>query len=109
MEFKDRELLNELKERLPVNVKLHLKNLIAFGSRVRGDASPDSDLDVVALIDEVSPEIERCISDTAYQVMWDHDFNPMISLLVFSESKFKNSFRRGFSFYRNVMQEGIQI
>ena len=105
----DRQLVEEFKRRLPPEVREHLRQMILFGSRVRGDASHDSDLDLVALVDIKTPELEQVLDETAYNLMWDHDFHPVISLKVFSEDRFRNAFERGLSFYRNVMREGIVV
>ena len=83
--------------------------MILFGSRARGHAPEDSDLDLVALVDDKTPELEQAIDDVAYSVMWDHDFKPTISLKVFAEDRFNNAVARGYSFYRNVMREGIVL
>ena len=69
----------------------------------------DSDLDLVALVDEKNSEIENILDDVAYDVMWDYDFQPIISLKVFSEAHFKSAVERGFSFYRNVEKNGISL
>lgn len=105
----DRQLVEELKRRLPPEVRGHLRQMILFGSRARGDASIDSDLDLVALVDTKTLELEQALDEIAYNVMWDHDFQPVISLKVFSEDRFRSAFDRGLSFYRNVMREGIVI
>ena len=109
MKEEDKNLLLEFKQRLPLEIKRHLKQLIVFGSRARGDAFPDSDLDVVALIDQENPTIEEKMDDIVYQVMWDHNFKPFISLKVFSKSKFEDQLQRGFTFYKHVVRDGIQI
>ena len=109
MEEEDRQLVLELKSRLSDDVLRHLKKLVLFGSRARGEGAPDSDLDLVALVDEKSPEIENKLSDAAYSVMWDHDFRPIISLKVFAESRFRHAVEEGYSFYRNVEREGIAL
>ena len=83
--------------------------LIVFGSRARGGASEDSDLDVIALLDVKTPEIERRLEDIAYQVMWDHDFRPIISLKVFEDAGFRSAVDRGFSFYRQIEKEGVPV
>lgn len=105
----DKQLVEELKRRLPPEVREHLRQMILFGSRARGDADEDSDLDLVALVDEKTPELERALDDIAYNVMWDNDFHPVISLKVFSEARFRTSLEQGFSFYRNVMKDGVVI
>jgi predicted nucleotidyltransferase len=109
MNEKDRELILKFKNRLPSDVKGHLRQIIVFGSRVKGEAKEDSDIDVIALVDKKTPEIERRLEDVAYQVMWDHDFKPIISLKVFAESRFKSAVKRGISFYENVQKEGVSV
>ncbi len=79
MNEKDRELILMFKSRLPSDVKWHLKQIIVFGSRARGEAKEESDIDVIALVDKKTSEIERRLEDVAYQVMWDHDFKPIMS------------------------------
>ncbi len=69
----------------------------------------DSDLDLVALVDEKTPELEEALDDIAYKVMWEHDFKPLISLKVFSEERFRESLAKGNSYYRNVELEGIVV
>ncbi len=109
MNEKDRELILKFKNRLPSDVKGHLRQIIVFGSRVKGEAKEDSDIDVIALVDKKTPEIERRLEDVAYQVMWDHDFKPIISLKVFAESQFNNAIKKGFSFYKHVQKEGVSV
>ncbi|MBI5875885.1 MAG: nucleotidyltransferase domain-containing protein [Deltaproteobacteria bacterium] len=109
MEEKDLAIIAEFKRRIPDDILNHVKRLILFGSRARGKASEDSDMDIVALVDEKSSAIENRLSDIVYSVMWDFNFKPIISLKVFSESRFKTAVERGFSFYKNVEREGIVL
>jgi predicted nucleotidyltransferase len=105
----DRALAEELKRRLPADAARHLHRLILFGSRARGDAAEDADLDLVALVDEKTPDLEQALDTTAYDVMWDHNFRPVISLKVFAEERFRDAVARGLSFYCNVEREGVVI
>ena len=109
MDNKDKELILEFKKRLSSDIEKHLQRLIVFGSRVKGEAAEDADLDVIALVDAKTPEIEKKLEDIVYQVMWDHDFKPIISLKVFAESQFNSALTKGFSFYRHIEQEGISV
>ena len=105
----DNTLIEELKRRLPADVAPHVRRMILYGSRARGDATEDSDLDLVALVDDKTPELERVLDDIAYNLMWDHDFKPIISLIVFSEDRFVSAVDKGRSFYRHVQQEGVVV
>ena len=109
MNERDRNLTAELKNRLPADVMTHIRKVIAFGSRVRGESQEDSDLDLLILVDRKTPELEGKIEDIAYQVMWDHDFKPILSIKVFTEADYRQSLIEGFSFYKNVEREGVPV
>jgi len=109
MNERDKLLLCEFKSKLPLDLKKCLKQIIVFGSRVKGEAAEDSDLDVAVLVDNKTSAVEKQLEDAAYQVMWAHDFKPIISLKVFTFSRFNEAVSMGFSFYRRIQQEGIAV
>jgi len=109
MRERDRNIVLDIKKRLPEKVLRHLDRLIVFGSRAGKDAPVDSDLDLIALVDEKTSEIEEALDDATYDAMWDHDFDPIVSLKVFSSSRFQSAVKRGLSFYRNVDSHGIVV
>jgi predicted nucleotidyltransferase len=109
MDEKDRNIILELKKRLPDTVRDHIRKVIVFGSRVRGEGSEDSDLDLLILVDRKAPELEVKIEDAAYQVMWDHDFKPILSIKLFTESGYRDLVKEGFSFYKNIEREGVAL
>jgi len=109
MNMRDKELVLEFKNRLTQDMAKQVKRLIVFGSRAKGEATEDSDLDLVALVDEFTPQLETQLEDVAYQVMWDHDFKPIISLKVFQETSYADALGKGYSFYRHVEAEGVAV
>lgn len=109
MENKDRQIVEDLKKRLPPEVKQRIRKLIVFGSRATGRATEESDLDIIALVDVKTPDIENVLDDAAYRVMWDRDFKPIISLKVIAESRFKGALDKGYSFYKHVEKEGVAV
>jgi len=109
MNKSDKELILELKKQIYSELEKHIRRLIIFGSRVRGESMKDSDLDVLVLVDEKTPEIEQRLEDIAYQVMWDYDFRPIISLKVIEFSKYHDAVSRGFSFYKHIEREGVPV
>lgn len=109
MDERDRQVVMEFKGRIPNEVRSHVKRMVVFGSRATGTATEVSDLDLVVLVDEKTPAIENLLDDAAYDVMWDHDFKPIISLKVFTEARYRSAVERGFSFYKNVEREGVLV
>lgn len=105
----ERDIAEELKGRLQEAAGDRLQAVIVYGSRAWGQASPDSDLDVAAIVQGCTPELEATLHESAYQVMWGHDFTPLIALRVFDADKFAAYQEKGFSFYRKVTQEGITL
>jgi predicted nucleotidyltransferase len=105
----DRLLIEELKHQLQAVAGDRLQAVIAYGSRVWGQAGPDSDLDVAVIIRDLTPELEKAVYEASYQVMWEHDFDPLISLKVFDAGNFSAFQEQGFSFYRKVAREGIPL
>jgi DNA polymerase sigma len=66
MDIKDREILNRLKLLLQKRVRLY--KIILFGSRARGDAEPDSDMDVLVILDEPgTPGKREAVADCAWE------------------------------------------
>ncbi|MFZ2088758.1 MAG: nucleotidyltransferase domain-containing protein [Desulfobaccales bacterium] len=105
----DIDIVAELKKRLQEAAGERLQAVIIFGSRAWGQAGPDSDLDVAVIVQDCTPELEAALHEAAYQVMWDHDFTPIIALKVFDADNFATYQEKGFSFYRKVAQEGISL
>lgn len=106
---KDLKLALNFKRNISQNLGSQIKRMIIFGSRISENAQEDSDLDIVALVSEKTPQLEMKLEDIAYKIMWDNDFKPIISLKVFEESKFNDAFKRGYSFYKNVNNYGVSI
>jgi len=105
----DQKLIMELKRRLQEAAGDRLLSLVAYGSRAWGTAHPGSDLDLAAIIQDLTPELEAALQEAAYQVMWDYDFTPIISLKVFDAKNFATYQEQGFSFYRKVALQGILL
>ena len=79
-----------------------------FGSRARGDNRPDSDWDILILIDnlDITNEIEDKFRDDLYNL--ELESGQIISTFIYSKDYWQN--RLIFSpLYKNVEKEGIRL
>jgi len=96
-----RYFLQEVQKRLGA----HLKQVILFGSRARGDDVPGSDYDCLMVLDKVSPEIKDAIDEVAGEVLYRYN----IVLSVFPISEKKHCERIYDPFLMNIRKEGITL
>jgi predicted nucleotidyltransferase len=77
----------------------------AFGSRARGSADPDSDLDLCIVVPVVTPEVR----DTLYAIAWEIGFDEGLVLapIVLSEDDFEHAPLSASSLVRNIRREGV--
>jgi uncharacterized protein len=102
-------ILARLGREIPSSLRKNIVRILVFGSFARDEAVRESDLDLAVLVKKKDVGSVQMLDDCAYRVMWEFDFDPVISLKVFSEDEFYEAIRLGFSFYRNVIEEGIPV
>ncbi len=78
-----------------------------FGSHARGDAAPDSDLDVLVLVEEATPTLENQVLDLAFHVNLAHDV--YISPRVIARGIFEDPVWRSTPFIRALESEGAPL
>ena len=80
---------------------------ILFGSRARGTARPDSDWDVLILLDKdrISASDHDNISYPLRELGWE--INQMINPILFTKREWES--KHSTLFYKNVMTEGIAL
>lgn len=87
MTFRDQSLLSTFAQK--VRERFPGAEIRAFGSRARGEARWDSDLDVCVVLDRsVTTSIRAWISDVAWEVGFDAD--RIITTLVFDLEAFEH-------------------
>jgi len=83
------------------------ERVILFGSQARGDAREDSDWDLLVLInkDKKTHEDEDIYAYPFTEMGWN--YGVAINPILYTQKQWEQG--KIFPFYKNVMQEGIEI
>ncbi|MCX5644041.1 MAG: nucleotidyltransferase domain-containing protein [Phycisphaerae bacterium] len=104
MDPKVKRLVDQVKAHLHEIYGAGIKRVILYGSHARGEATKDSDVDVLVLVDQsLNPrEVEDSLSDLLYDIILDE--GELVSVVAVSEERFANY---NSPFMLNVRKEGI--
>ena len=92
-----------LRERFPDLIE----DIIIFGSKARGDAGPDSDVDVLIILQEGEREIKKAVRRLGHELSVLSDAVP--SIMVYTKVEWMERGQSGSPFYRAVMRDGVQV
>ena len=84
------------------------ERMILFGSQARGDARPDSDWDLLVVLDKKGKHNWDDFDKYAFpfeEIGWD--YGVAINTLLYTQEEWDRG--KIFPFYKNVMHEGILI
>ena len=87
----------------------HVRQIILYGSYARGDFRPDSDVDIMILVDISNLELKvyaQQFSYMTYDFNMDHDTD--IKPIAKSEAHF-NKWIVNYPFYSNIHKEGVVL
>jgi predicted nucleotidyltransferase len=77
----------------------------AFGSRARGDATWESDLDVCVVLNRCDWHIDRFIGHIAWEVGFEHEV--IIMPICFSSEEFEHGPMSESTLVMNIIRDGI--
>ena len=97
------EYIARIRSRFPDRVL----DVILFGSKVRGDADIESDIDLLVLVDtennEFRSELWRVASDVSL------DYNVVLSPRVFGQARWAETRRIRLPLYRAIVADGVPL
>lgn len=90
-----------LKEKLGERIK----EVILFGSRARGDYEPESDYDVMVLVERKDKELAEAIESITWQINWDYEAS--ITVFIYEQNIFQQE--KYEPLFINVKREGLLV
>jgi predicted nucleotidyltransferase len=82
-------------------------SVTAFGSRVRGDFSEDSDMDVLVVVDKKSPKEISFINDIFYEEEIKSGIPFSVTVVPLHSFNSNKRFKTGF--YQNIKKDGVVL
>ncbi|ASJ08976.1 hypothetical protein A3L11_06950 [Thermococcus siculi] len=84
-----------------------VRDMILFGSVARGDYQPDSDIDILVIVDGDPWDAQKRISDVVVEYLLK--YGVYISAKAISIDEFEFMRRIETAFYTNIKREGISL
>jgi len=100
-------ILQEFKRRAEQRFPGELVRLVLFGSKARGDASVESDIDVLTVVRSDDWKLGDEIRDIGYELEIAHGV--VLSIQVMGQRQYQELKARGLTFVANVEQEGFAV
>lgn len=103
------DLIKQYVEEVRKIYGVHVRQIILYGSYARGDFRPDSDVDIMILVDMSDLELKayaQQLSYITYDFNMDYDLD--IKPIAKSEALF-NKWIVNYLFYSNIHKEGVVL
>ncbi len=96
-------ILNEIKR--IITGKEATAKIYLYGSRVKGTENPESDWDLLILLnkEKITPDLEKEITNPLYDL--EFETGQVISPMIYSEKEWDTKYKIT-PFYKSVMREG---
>jgi predicted nucleotidyltransferase len=84
-----------------------VERMLVYGSKARGDACPDSDLDILLIVANPCASLKRPLRRIGYFLAAATDVVP--SIMAYTRGEWEQRKRSGSSFRRAVERDGVRV
>jgi len=81
--------------------------VVLFGSKARGDASPNSDIDVLVVLSDDDPHLRSQVRRLAARVSLEYDL--LLSVRAMGRFQWERLARYRFPIYQAIQSDGIDL
>ncbi|HKZ82090.1 MAG TPA: nucleotidyltransferase domain-containing protein [Anaerolineae bacterium] len=103
----ERQALTDYISRLLARASQHVQQVILFGSKARGDAGADSDLDLLVIVDRYDADTDRLVTTTASRVSFEH--NTLINTHIVTLERWAEMQKWSATLWRAVQADGVPL
>jgi predicted nucleotidyltransferase len=107
LNFQERKTLQALPQKLQDEMVGQVLSVYLFGSRARGDAHPDSDLDLAVIVNPADLKTRTKIRDLAVEVWLENGL--YISTRALNQELWERLKELKTGLYRNIQRDGIDL
>ena len=103
----ERRAATEFVDKLHQQFDGQVVSVLLFGSRARGEAEPDSDMDLLVVMSDASPQVRKAVRYLAVEVWLEHGI--YLSTRVWSRAHWRRLEGLQTLLYRNICRDGIVL
>lgn len=78
-----------------------------FGSRARGDAEPDSDLDLLVIVPRYGPDVKRLVRTCSWRTSLDYE--TVLQTLIIGRKELEDGPWNSSTLMQEIRREGVAV
>jgi len=87
------------------NNKIPLVKTILYGSQARGTSDPDSDIDILVVVESLDKSMRSIIIDEAFEISLQNNVD--LIALPCDKEEYNSPFFQADHFYKNIEHDGV--
>lgn len=104
---KEEKIVREFAQKLKDSFGENMLFMELFGSKVRGDFSHGSDIDILLVVREKTPEVRDMIFNILFELDPYYEFK--ISPIIYSDFEYKKNEELESTFVETIKKEGVML